>query len=562
VSTAQALIGGASAMTAMAALGVGGTFAWKHLRRILASKRHLETVFDHVDPMVVVSPDLRILRANKAFAVLLGRSWSELLGRPVAELIGGVLPLPEELAELRERTTFADRPWPGPGGDRVFDLHIVPVAPTEGLVIHLQETTALALARQELLARNAALARMTQALQGEIEIAREIQSSLLPRELPRMLGMGFVVRYMPSRPVGGDLYDVLPLDDNRLGIFIADVSGHGLPAAFEAALVRMSFLNRAHPSLAPSQVLGAMNRDLRQSLAVGHYATAFYGVLELDTLQFHYCRASHPRPAILKPDGQIVRLASQGLFLGIVDSANYKDSSVQLEAGDRLCLFTDGYYEGLRRDGKRLGYEGFLARLRDAAEGDLEAELHRIEDEFEPGTDDEAAEDDRTFLAIDIRSATPKALPRVLHRFPADLTPPVTTFRDPASAWDTVEAFSAELQAAGWSMRDARKAQLAASELTINASTHGLRDRPTGEVRCAWSISDTECRFAVDDDGPGFDPDRLPDPRSPDRLTLDHGRGIFLVRRLVAELWFDHGGSTASFVFRTTGAGTPASQET
>lgn len=542
-------------------LGLGGVLGWRRLRRILASKRHLETVFDHVDPMVVVDPSLRVLRANKAFAVLLGRSWSELLGRPVAELIGGVLPMPEQLTGLQERTTFSDLPWPGPGGSRVFDLHAVPVAPAEGFVIHLQETTPLALARQELLARNAALARMTQALQGEIEIAREIQASLLPRELPRMLGMDFLVRYQPSRPVGGDLYDVLPLGDHRLGVFIADVSGHGLPAAFEAALVRMSFLNRAHPSLAPSQVLAAMNRDLRQSLAVGHYATAFYGVLELDTLQFHYCRASHPRPAILKPDGRIVRLASQGLFLGIVDSANYKDSAVQLEEGDRLCLFTDGYYEGLRRDGKRLGYEGFLGRLRDAADGDLLAELQRIEDEFEPGADDEAAEDDRTFLGIDIRCAAPRTLPKVLHRFPLHDLPPVRTFHDPSTAWDTVESFARDLQASGWSAREARKAQLAASELTINASTHGLRDRPEGEVRCAWTISPTECRFAVDDDGPGFDPDRLPDPRSPERLTLDHGRGIFLVRRLVTDLWFDHGGTTASFLFRSAAADTPPTQE-
>jgi serine/threonine-protein kinase RsbW len=221
-------------------------------------------------------------------------------------------------------------------------------------------------------------------------------------------------------------------------------------------------------------------------------------------------------------------------------------------------MFTDGYYEGMRQDGKRLGYEGFLARLRNAAEGDLLAELKHIEDEFEPGTDDEAAEDDRTFLGIDIRSSAPRTLPKVLHRFPVHDLPEVRSFRDSTTAWDMVERFAADLHALGWPARDARKAQLAASELTINASTHGLRDRPGGEVRCAWTISPSECRFAVDDDGPGFDPDRLPDPRSPDRLTLDHGRGIFLVRRLVAELWFDHGGSTASFVFRTA-AGTSAS---
>lgn len=71
-------------------------------------------------------------------------------------------------------------------------------------------------------------------------------------------------------------------------------------------------------------------------------------------------------------------------------------------------------------------------------------------------------------------------------------------------------------------------------------------------MRCAWSVEPHECRFAVEDDGPGFEPDGIPDPRSPERLTLDHGRGIFLVRRIVAELWYDHGGTTASFVLRPT----------
>jgi len=299
-------------------------------------------------------------------------------------------------------------------------------------------------------------------------------------------------------------------------------------------------------------VLGAMNRDLRKSLAVGHYATAFYGILDLATLQFVYCRASHPRPAVLRADGQILRLASQGLFLGLVDTANYRDATIQLANGDRFCLFTDGYYEGLRRDGKRLGYDGFLTRIFAPADGDLGAELTRIEQEFEPGTDDEAGEDDRTFLSMDIRSETPRCLPRVLTRFLEKPAPQVRTFVTAQESWDLIEILASELQAVGWTPREARKVQLAASELAVNALVHGLRDRPEGAVRCAWATSPTECRFAVDDDGTGFDPDRLPDPRGPDRLTLDHGRGIFLVRRIVSELWFDHGGTTATFAFRPT----------
>lgn len=93
------------------------------------------------------------------------------------------------------------------------------------------------------------------------------------------------------------------------------------------------------------------------------------------------------------------------------------------------------------------------------------------------------------------------------------------------------------------------QAQLAASELCVNATTHGIGAVADGRAQCAWSVGPAECLFAVHDDGPGFDPDRLPDPRTPDRLALDHGRGIFLVRRIVSDLWFDHGGTTATFLF-------------
>lgn len=515
-------------------------------RRILTSKRHLEAVFDHVDPIVVVDQNRRIMRANKAFASLTGSNWGALLGRPVDTILGAFLPSAAQLRDLRERIIFPERTWPFGEQRRLFDVQAIPVG--NELLLHFQETTQLVLARQELVSQNETLARITQALQGEIEVAREIQAGLLPRELPRMDGIDFLVRYTPSRPVGGDLYDLLPIDDRHLGIFIADVSGHGLPAAFEAALVRMSFLNRAQPGVSPSEVLSAMNNDLRRSLAVGHYATAFYGILDIETMQLCYCRASHPRPAILHADGRVTRLGSQGLFLGIVDVANYRDAETTLSKGDRICLFTDGYYEGMRRDHRRLGYDGFLERIFAPGEGGIAAELERIESEFLPGTDDENGEDDRTFLALDIVSDEPRWRPRILQRFPSGAKPDIRAFRTVQESWEIVEEFAQVLASKGWSARDVRKAQLAASELCVNATTHGLRGSADTEAQCAFLANESDCMFAVHDDGPGFDPDRLPDPRSPDRLALDHGRGIFLVRRVVADLWFDHGGTTATYL--------------
>lgn len=551
----MSLWAGDVALALLAAAGCGCGIAILVVgRRVRHSKKHLEAVFDHVDPMVVADGDLRILRANRAFSELVSKPFSAIVGRNLEEVAPMLSPTHGPLrACLVERRTLGPMEvcWPT-DPVRILEAHFFPLSdgrrPAREAVLRLRDVTDLSSARKQLVDRNAALGRLTDALQSELEMAREIQQGLLPRDLPHLEGLSFTVRYLPSRPVGGDLYDVVELDANRLGLFVADVSGHGLPAAFEAAMVRMSFLNHATSDASPSQVFDRMNRDLRRSLALGHYVTAFYGVLDLVTLELRYCRASHPRPVVVHPDGTRKSLASKGLFLGIVENGAYREDSVVLYPGDRICLFTDGYYEAAGRNGKRLGYDGFVGRLAAAAGNDPTEALARIEEEF-PGLVDEGREDDKTFLAVDIDSSRP-GRPGLLLRFPGSRTPPVHTFGSSQEAWELVERMHAEMLEAGWAIRDARRAQLAASELCVNSLVHGQGERAGSKTRCAWMLDGPELRFAVQDEGPGFDPDAVPDPRHPERLGLDHGRGVFLVRRIASELWYDFGGTTATFLLK------------
>ena len=117
-----------------------------------------------------------------------------------------------------------------------------------------------------------------------------------------------------------------------------------------------------------------------------------------------------------------------------------------------------------------------------------------------------------------------------------------------------VEGMRDDLRKLGWSERDSRRAQLLASELCVNAAVHGLKDRPWAKACCAWSVGEDGILFSVHDEGAGFEPDSLPDPRHPGRLGIEHGRGVFLVRRLATDLWFDDGGTTATFrLARTSG---------
>ena len=516
-------------------------------RRIRRSKRHLERVFDHVDPMVVVDRDLRVLRANRPFAEHCGCSFGDLLGRPlpeVAPFLELALPLFRECL-LQVATTG---PFELPERDGlVQEAQVFPlVTGASGqVVLRLRDVTALASARRDLVDRNAKLGRLTDAFQGEIEMAREIQQALLPKDFPRIDGLRFRVRYQPCRPIGGDLYDISLLDDRHLCVFLADVSGHGLPAAFEAALVRMSLLNHATPNAGPAEIFERMNLDLCRSLVLGHYVTAFLGILDLDTLELRYCRASHPRPVVFHDDGTRDILGSKGLFLGIVEQGRYVEDKIRLVPGDRLCLFTDGYYESATVEGRRLGYREFVARIPSRVEDDPDPVLQEVEDEF-PGMFEEGRDDDRTFLAVDVVSRSPDR-PAVLRRLPTSAHPEIGTFRTAHEAWDMVEGLRDGLERAGWSTRDARRAQLLASELCINAVTHGLHDRPGARAFCAWVVQGDGILFSVHDEGSGFDHLSLPDPRDPNRLNMDHGRGVFLVRRIAQDLWFDDDGTTATF---------------
>jgi serine/threonine-protein kinase RsbW len=273
--------------------------------------------------------------------------------------------------------------------------------------------------------------------------------------------------------------------------------------------------------------------------------TAFLGILDLETLELRYCRASHPRPVVFHDDGTRDILGAKGLFLGIVEQGQYLEDKIRLIPGDRLCLFTDGYYESATVEGRRLGYKEFVARIPSGVHDDPDPVLQAIEEEF-PGMFDDGRDDDRTFLAMDVISRSPDR-PAVLRRFPTSAHPRILVFRTAQEAWDLVENLRDGLERAGWSSRDARRAQLLASELCINAVIHGLHDRAGARAFCAWVVQGDGILFSVHDEGQGFDFHALPDPRDPERLKMDHGRGVFLVRRMAQDLWFDDDGTTATF---------------
>jgi phosphoserine phosphatase RsbU/P len=195
-------------------------------------------------------------------------------------------------------------------------------------------------------------------LERELELAWEIQNSMLPRSLPRFAGFDFGTRIAPARAVGGDFYDFIPLGDNTLGIAIGDVSGKGMPAAIFMAMTRS--LMRAEASRADSapEALHGVNRHLLEMNDSGMFVTVLYGMLNGKTHEFHYGRAGHELPILCNVQGVTTnQCCGHGQPLGIIADPSIDEQTVKISPGDTMLLFTDGVTDAFDETGVPFGLE-------------------------------------------------------------------------------------------------------------------------------------------------------------------------------------------------------------
>jgi sigma-B regulation protein RsbU (phosphoserine phosphatase) len=185
-------------------------------------------------------------------------------------------------------------------------------------------------------------------LEHELEVARQIQESMLPREMPRLAGFDFGARMVPTRAVGGDFFDFVPLDETHVGLAIADVSGKGTPAAMFMALSRSLLRAEAWRTRSPRAVLQNVNRLLLEMNDSGMFVTMLYGVLDGPARQFHWARAGHDLPIVFRRGRQLaLPEARPATPLGLVPEARLDVRRMRLHEGDALLLYTDGVTEAV-----------------------------------------------------------------------------------------------------------------------------------------------------------------------------------------------------------------------
>jgi phosphoserine phosphatase RsbU/P len=181
-------------------------------------------------------------------------------------------------------------------------------------------------------------------IQKELETAREIQLSILPEEIPKIGGVDIAARYIPMTSVAGDFYDFIVVDEKHLGILVADVSGHGMPAALIASMLKIALAAQESHAADPAQLLLGLNQALCGKFQ-RHYVTAAYLFLDMLKGTLRYAGAGHP-PLLLWSRSEGVRaLEENGLFLGKFPQAAYSFVELPLKAGDWALLYTDGIPE-------------------------------------------------------------------------------------------------------------------------------------------------------------------------------------------------------------------------
>jgi sigma-B regulation protein RsbU (phosphoserine phosphatase) len=202
-------------------------------------------------------------------------------------------------------------------------------------------------------------------IQKELDVARRIQLSILPGKFPDSASFRVAARYVPMTSVAGDFYDFIVADDRQAGLLIADVSGHGVPAALIASMVKLAATAQRGSAADPSGLLSGMNAALCGNTQ-NQFVTAAYVHLDSESRELRYSAAGHP-PMLLLRDGKVMDIAENGLMLAAFDFATFSTAARRLEPGDRLLLYTDGIVEAASATGEFFGQEALGALLRDTS---------------------------------------------------------------------------------------------------------------------------------------------------------------------------------------------------
>ena len=294
--------------------------------------------------------------------------------------------------------------------------------------LHARVETHLKLRRLqiELEETNAQLSKVNGRMSRDLKAAAKIQETFLPRKVLRVPGVDFAWIYQPCDELGGDGLSIIPLGDGKVGLYILDVSGHGVASALLSVTLSRLLSPPSEPFsiliqdgdvrgrfdiAPPAEVAARLNRLFPFDAATEQLATMVYGILNSATGEFRYISAGHPGPVHLLSRGDPVILKSEGFPIGLADEA-YEERSVCLGAGDRLYIYSDGVPEAMNPDDKQFGNARLLEAIAEGRSEPLQENVANLLGEIMRWHGTERPKDDISILAVELSVASGQGEPK------------------------------------------------------------------------------------------------------------------------------------------------------
>lgn len=241
-------------------------------------------------------------------------------------------------------------------------------------------------------------------IQRELDIARTIQETIVPRTFPPFpdrQDFEILAKMITAKEVGGDLYDLFLIDDDRLGFVIGDVSGKGVPAALFMAVSRTLLKATALKRLPPHECFNQVNQLLYLESVPSMFVTMFYGILNTKTGEIEYCNGGHNPPFLIRKNGAVEPLeVAGGLILGALEDFDFQSNNIKLDKGDSIFLYTDGVTEAMNPKEEEFAEERLKASLGKLSTAPLESMIDNIIKEVYAFAEGAPQADDITAMAL------------------------------------------------------------------------------------------------------------------------------------------------------------------
>jgi serine phosphatase RsbU (regulator of sigma subunit)/anti-sigma regulatory factor (Ser/Thr protein kinase) len=385
-------------------------------------------------------------------------------------------------------------------------------------------------------------------IEQEMRVARLIQQTLLPKEIPELSGWQISSYYQPAREVGGDFYDFLHFEDGRMGIVIGDVTDKGVPAALVMATTRSILRSTARPSISPGKVLEQTNDLLYPDIPPKMFVTCFYAILDPVSGHLEYANAGHDLPH-WRHNGKVTELRATGMPLGLMPEMFYEEKEATLQAGDSVLFYSDGLVEAHNPRREMFGFPR-LARLLEEKSHGIPAIDYLLSELTAFVGENWEQEDDVTLVTLrrEEQESRDKKIPIASTNSGDDESPNNQHWRMlaewtipsvPGNERQAMEQIAQAVQELHLPAKSLEHLKTAVAEATMNAMEHGNHYQPDVPVIIQVQAAATTLRVRISDQGEG---PAVIEAETPDleaklaELQTPRGWGLFLIKNLVDEM--------------------------